>query len=290
MSKGTERFEYAADTRLSINKTDITPFVTMFDFIVPLRARSTTEDWSGVCKVLEHTLASLCNTPGEDYRVIVVYHDRPTIAALDARVLMLPVGFEAPPPESWMLESPERTKLWETDKCRKILTGLARTRADGSRYVMPFDADDFVSSRLVGFCLSADHPAGYFIDAGYRIDDDTPGWVFPRRRFFEECGSSNILRTELAPFPDDGHTVLEFESHFIRRYVLHAYMPEYMERIGQPLMAVPFPGAAYRFHRNNMYANRMRRPDGLLRKIGRQLLKGKRIDTALSTEFGFETA
>lgn len=261
-----------------------------FDFIIPFRARSTTRQWSNVCELLQQTLASVMNSSDQRSRVIIVGHERPEIDLPAKRCLFLEATFDPPPTETMDWPGDKRIFSWHTDKGRKLLQGIFRSRQDSSRYFMPLDADDLVSSKLVGHCLDGDHPHGYFIDVGYRMNAETPGWLFSRRQFYHECGSSSILRTSIAPFPEVLDYSRDFDDYYVRRYVVHAYVPECLQKLEKPLQAVPFPAAVYRFHEQNIFANSMRKTDSILRKYARILFRGKRITAALRDEFAIPVA
>ncbi|MCT0253951.1 MULTISPECIES: hypothetical protein [unclassified Synechocystis] len=144
-----------------------------------------------------------------------------------------------------------------------------------------------MSSNLVSYCLNQQNPNGYFINRGYRNDAQLPGYLFQRKNFYHECGSSFILNPYRAPYPDTNIDLTKEtgENYFVRRYVVHAYVPSCMEKMGFPLQPIPFPAAIYRFHDSNIYATTLRPPDSALRRYGRLLLKGKKITHQLRTEF-----
>lgn len=259
--------------------------IQRIDFVVPLRAKTTTNNWSRTCELLAQTVSSILNSRDDRLRVLISCHDTPEQLPHDSRIEILPVPFAPPLSESKSFDTAKRLFVWETDKGRKLLYGIERARASGTRYFMPTDADDLISSKLVGWCLEQNHPYGYFIDEGYRLNDENLSRVYYRRRFFKECGSSAILRTQLAPFPHQPDYSLDLNDRYTRRYVVHAYLPESMARQGNPLKPVPFPSAVYRFHEQNIFAASARRQDSPLRRWLRELIKGRPVDDALRAEF-----
>jgi hypothetical protein len=152
---------------------------------------------------------------------------------------------------------------------------------------MVLDADDLISSKLVAYCLSNNHPNGYYINYGYRNDPQKSGYLFKRNNFFHECGSSFILDPFKAPYPDKeiDLNIETGENYFVRRYVVHAYIPSCMEKMGFPLQSIPFASAIYRFHETNIYANTFRKPDSLIRRYARLFFKGVKINSQLRQEF-----
>ncbi len=256
-----------------------------FDFIVPFRARSTTRDWAAVCRLLEQTLASILNSDEPRIRVLVVCHEKPDISFDSSRCCWVSVDFEPPAAATLRMPDAERLRAWRTDKGRKLLQAVAQSKAESSRYFMVVDADDLVSSRLARHCLETDHPDGYFIDKGFRFDERSPGWVVRRTNFFEECGSSLVLRTDRAPFPAKLDLSVNIDDHFMHRLVFHSFLPRHMAKQGQALQSVPFAGGLYRIHDQNTYADCYRKADSWPRRQVRHLLRGQRITQGLRAEF-----
>jgi len=257
----------------------------MLYFVIPLRAASTTSDWLGVCRLLERTLASACGQLHDSYRVVIVCHDRPLGVHIPDHCEFVDVSF--PPP---LLEPTDngRVRLFRmhSDKGRKLLRGLERVRSVPESYVMFLDADDLVSNRLAGFVAEHAGSNGWFIDRGYRMDEKFRHVVFWRRRFYEECGSSYVIRSSLAPFPERLDDTLDFKDYFVRRYVGHAYVRDDLAKRGTPLDPLPFYGAIYSFNGQNIYASEYRRSDSLWRNAARLVLKGRWVTSPLRREFG----
>lgn len=258
----------------------------MFTFLVPFLAKCATQKWETACRLLEETLRSACNQTDSRFRVLVVCHEIPDITFDKQKCEFIEVNLPIIYPFSTELNQP-LIFLQRSDKGRKILAGIKEARRDNSRYFMILDADDLVSSNLVSHCLNKEHPNGYFINTGYRNDVQLPGYLFKRRNFYHECGSSFILNTHKAPYPDtdialDSET---YDNYFVRRYIVHAYVPSCLDKMGFPLQPIPFPAAIYRFHDSNIYATTLRPPDSILRRYGRLLLKGQKITQQLRTEF-----
>ncbi len=116
-----------------------------FDFIIPFRARSTSRNWAQVCELLKQTICSVMNSKDQRFRIIIVGHERPDCELPFDRCLFLEAIFAPPPPESMEWPGDQRIFAWHTDKGRKLIQGIARSREDGARYFMPLDADDLVS-------------------------------------------------------------------------------------------------------------------------------------------------
>ena len=260
----------------------------MLFFIIPFRDRSATTDWPGTCRRLERTLASACGQIHDAYRVLVVCQSRPEGIAIPDRCEFLEVSF--PPPRWGTADDAERRLfLAYSDRGRKLLRGLERARAFPGSYAMYLDDDDLVSNRLAGFVAKRAGENGWYFDRGYRMDDRHPHVVFWRRRFNEECGSSHVLRSDLAPFPARMDDALDMSDDALRRNVWHANIRSHFARCGTPLDPLPFPGAIYCFHGLNFYATSSYRPEPPWRKMARLAFKTRWITPALRREFGIRS-
>ena len=260
----------------------------MLYFIIPFRSKNSSRDFTKVCLLLERTLASVCNQTCAEYRVLVICHERPDGIADHPRVEYVSVPFEPPPVSVLDLPREERLFAMRSDKGRKLIRGLEIARRDASDYVMFVDADDLVSRSIAQLCEGVGHPNGWLIDRGYRMDETTPWIAYRRRRFNHECGSSHILRTAKAPFPEKPDYSLDFDDHYIRGYDLHAYVGKNMENSGSPLAICPFYGAVYYFNDQAIFSKDCRRKDGLVRIIMRAMVKGRLVTSSFRNEFGIE--
>jgi hypothetical protein len=256
----------------------------MLYFVVPLRDRSTTGDWPRVCRLLERTLASAAAQTCKQIRILVLCHTEPEGIRVPSCCEFVPVPFKPPVLAD---DDSSELRLWKlhSDKGRKMLHGLAVARSGQGSYVMFLDADDLVSNRLAGFVAEHMGANGWYLDRGYRMDDTLPSLLYWRRSFYHECGSSHIIRSDLAPFPDRIDDTLDLSDCYVRRYVVHAYVRDALAKQGTPLEPLPFYGAVYTFNRCNIYAATHRR-ETLLRFAVRILIKGRWITPRLRAEFG----
>lgn len=257
----------------------------MLYFVIPLRDAGTTANWRRVCLLLERTLASAAGQAQGRWRILLLCHTRPEGISLPQGCEVLPMSF-APPAITPQDDRDRRLWLMHTDKGRKLLHGLAVARADAGSYVMFLDADDLVSCRLAQHVETHTGAPGWYMETGYRMDERFRHFVYWRRSFYHECGSSYIIRSDLAPCPERLDDTLDLSDYYVRRYVVHAYVKDDLAKRGTPLAPLPFRGAIYTFNGENFYAGEHRRPDRLWRTVARGLLKGRWITRRLRAEFG----
>jgi hypothetical protein len=259
----------------------------MLYFVIPLRSANTTADWPAIQRLLARTLKSVDNQICKAFRCLVVCHEKPDAIELPRTCEIIEAPFKRPAVNVSNLDSEEALFEMHSDKGRKLILGLSIVRSDPSAYVMFLDADDLVSNRLSWLVSKHPNSNGWYFDTGYRWNHQTPHLLFPRQNFFHECGSSYILNAHLAPFPECADYSKNLDDYYIRRYVVHAYVKENMEKLGFPLDPLPFAGAIYTFNKHNFFANRFRGKDSGLVTLARIITKGRKINRALRAEFSF---
>lgn len=256
----------------------------MLIFIIAFRPASTTKSFDRVCQLLQVTLSSVANQTSRNFRVYVICHDPPSLGQRFDYVNVIGCPFRPPPDNVLELDQAEARRLMRTDKARKNLFGLSIARDYRGSHVMFLDYDDLVSSRLASLVESTPESCGWFFNTGYLMFSRDPRWMYARRCFHHECGSSHILKTCDAPFPAKLDFSLGLEDYFVRRYHVHAHLADSMKNKGTPLLSLPFPGAVYLCHNENALINDRDRNAGL-RKWMRWIFKGVRVNEQHRSEF-----
>jgi len=261
----------------------------LLNFVIPLKSARVSQNWSLASQLLEQTVRSACAQTHPDFHVLIICHEKPTGVNFPQNCSVIEAPF-APPSLTVAdgLNTDDALFTMRSDKGRKLLYGLELVRSNGGRYVMFLDADDLVSNRLASFVAEHQGEHGWYIDAGYKMNHGSR-WFYPRRRFYEECGSSHILRSDLAPFPRNQPDYRkDLDDYYVRRYVAHAYINDKLKKLGYPLRPLPFYGGIYLVNAESFYANAFRKKDTWLRILGRWLIKGRRVLPTLQGEFGIE--
>jgi hypothetical protein len=231
----------------------------MLGFIVPVKPKEYSKNWDLDNLLLERTIRSICNQENDDFKLIVVYTDKPEINFSHKNLVLL--KFPYPEIKIDGITDFNGLKRWYTpvfaermmDKGRKIIFGCQKAKNLNCTYLMGVDSDDLVSSRLASF-VKKNCEEGY---AGWRIVN---GYVYQESSLIAVKhyyiwglnGSTHIIRSDLVEIPD-------FETDFnLFHYSLfqsHGYtyqrLIDFKKEILQPL---PFYGVIYLVHRNN-YSN-----------------------------------
>lgn len=140
-------------------------------FLIPFASRQVRANWSIACKYLQQTLRSIRNSASQNYQVIVAVNEEPELEpGFDGKIHFLPVN------TAW---SHAKSK-WQP------------------KYVMKLDADDFISSRLVGWLDDNGTEAGYLIRHGW-LWHSGARYLIQRTGYIDRvCGSCLIIRTDVA--------------------------------------------------------------------------------------------
>ena len=161
-------------------------------FLVPFASRKVRANWPAACKYLQQTLQSIRNSTSENYRVVVAGNDEPELEmGFDSRIHFVSLNDPFPSHAS------HRAAL-RLDKLAKIDAAWRYAKSNWQpKYVMKLDADDFISSRLVGW-LDAGTEAGYLIQHGW-FWRSSARYLIQRTEYLDRvCGSCLIIRSDLA--------------------------------------------------------------------------------------------
>ncbi len=257
----------------------------MLYFIIPLKGKDVSRNWDDTLRLLKETIQSITAQTNRDFRVIVACHDSPNIRVPSDFVDFCTVPFPALTSDVWE-KTPER-RLFDmhSDKGRKLIFGLEIARKKKADYVMFVDADDLISNRICETIHRNFGIFGYELYHGYRMDESNPLWLYRRSQFSQECGTSHIIATNHAPFPEKVDYNLDLEDYFIRRYVNHAYVASSMKLLSKPLKRLPFYGAIYKFNTEAIFSQDFRNKESLARKLARRFFRGEKVTSQKRHEF-----
>jgi exopolysaccharide biosynthesis galactosyltransferase PssJ len=171
-------------------KTNDRPVVAI---LVPLASREAKSKWDMACIHLRQTLNSIQNSSDGNYLVVVAGREAPDFnIRFDSRFHFLEVNHPIPSRENY------RT-FHRLDKLAKIEAAWDYAKSTSNpNYLMKLDADDFISSRLVGWLQSAGGEAGYLIKHGW-VWRSGSRYLIQRTEYLDRiCGSCLIIRSDLA--------------------------------------------------------------------------------------------
>lgn len=206
----------------------------MLVFIIPLKSAKVSKSWDRVSRLLERTLQSLYNQTSSNFQVVIVCHERPTLARKYPNLEYVEVDLPIPDIHD------VNDKM--TDQARKFWVGLHSARQFKSSHTMFVDADDCVNRNLVSFVNDHADCNGWFLSQGYEYIDGT-SWIKLRKNKFEQfCGTCNIVRTDILNDYIADTKLSDIQDH---SFLQHTTLPYKLKAQGVELQPLPFPGAIY---------------------------------------------
>jgi hypothetical protein len=206
----------------------------MIVFIIPLKSKRVSKDWNRVSRLIERCVRSAINQTSENFRVIIVCHERPDIQIDHPSISYVQVDF--PPPE---LGQTNVISQMDRDKNRKMWLGLEYASQFNPSYVMFVDADDCVSFHLAEFISKNPHTNGWFLDSGYVYEDGSDRIYYKKEKFYLMSGTSHIINLSLIK-DESLHSVYIDSGE-----PLHQLVVDILASRQTPLAPLPFPGAVY---------------------------------------------
>lgn len=206
----------------------------MLVFLVPLKSKQVSRDWSRVSQLLERCVLSIVNQTSDNFKLVIVCHERPDIRVQHPSIDYLEVNF--PPPN---LGRENIINSMDRDKNKKMQKGLEYVSSINPSHIMFVDADDCVSCKIADFVNRKPHANGWVLDSGYVYEDGSNKIFYKQDRFYLMSGTSHIIRYSL--LKDERLRSIYTESDS----PLHQTIVDTMSKRGTPLESLPFPGAIY---------------------------------------------
>src|SRR5262245_57451095 len=161
-------------------------------FLIPFASRKVKSKWKIACAHLRETLRSIQNSTSRNYCVAVAGHEPPDFdVGFDSLFHFVSLNDRAPSHGNCHV-------ALTLDKLAKIAAAweYAKSRWNPG-YLMKLDADDLISSRLVGWLDDFGKEAGYVIQRGW-VWHSGSRLIQRTEHLDRTCGSCLIIRTDLA--------------------------------------------------------------------------------------------
>ncbi|MDJ0797977.1 MAG: glycosyltransferase family 2 protein [Calothrix sp. MO_167.B12] len=242
----------------------------MLVFVVPLKSRQVSNSWERVSQLFERCVKSICAQTSPEFRVIVVCKEKPDTTFTHPHLTYVEVDFALP-------NEIEAVNQGRTDKGRKILKGLIQAQQFNPTYTMTVDADDCVSKNLAQFVKSNPHCNGWFINRGYKYQEDSKYIYIKRKNFYKMCGSCNIIRYDLNLLPENPEYNRGYG--YYKYYIDHAKVRQILANKEKFMKPLPFPGAVYILGtgEHNFYDST---------KLGFNIINRRLLNKSIQEEFG----
>lgn len=259
----------------------------MLTFIIPVKSKKISNSWGYFSKLFERSIKSVCNQTSNNFRVVVVCHEKPDTNFEHPNLEFIYVDF--PPP----VLSPETIEkhggLKEEDKSKKILAGLEYIKKYEQDYVMVVDADDCICNKIAAYVdtYKSDDIPGWYFKKGYLYREGSKVIFLNKENFNDICGTCVIVKPNLINHIFKQMPHLQFFHQTIKLTDNKALKP------------FPIPGSIYSMangENHHMSITKIKslnfkNPFSLtmIKNIIRKLKKyrGKTINASIKSEFGF---
>lgn len=220
----------------------------MLVFITSVRHPYNSNSYLRVSELLDETLASVCAQTSANFRVIVVCNQIPELRPRD-RVEFVTVDFPAPSQLSKPTTGMQAIRL---DRGTKYVIGLIYAQRYAPDYIMFFDADDYISNRIVAYVDHHPESLGWYFEQGY-IYRQNSNKVKLIKDFQKRCGTSHIFHQSLFSLPSELNVRSSLEAvmgSVDARYLFsilgsHRIAQLFYKNKGIDLKILPFPGAIW---------------------------------------------
>lgn len=202
----------------------------MMVFIVPVKSKSITSDWTSFSRLVNRCINSICNQSVTNFKVIVSCHEVPeTDFNGDSRVEFLKVGFSPPILE----KNDEDIWLKRADKGKKIKFAADFALKLGASYVMTVDSDDCISNKICEFVSKNGNGSisGWYVKKGYLYPEGKRYLFLNLKNFHTICGSCVIIKPELIDLMYGENFWFDHERTIFENRI--------------SLLPLPFPGSIY---------------------------------------------
>jgi len=268
----------------------------MIGFVLPFKPRSQSKNWEKDCALLEATIGSLLRQQSGDYKIYVVYSDKPGININSDKVMLL--AFPYPFVTSDKITSAKEIlhhfkhdnimleRRW--DKSRKIMYGCVEAIKDGCDYLMSVDADDLISDQLVKYITERTKEIklpGFYINKGYLYNYGSSRMISINEGMQNFNGSTHILHASLIKETDfENGQWIDFNLFTSHGWILYRLK----EELGIELEPVPFPAVIYVAHGGNISDVSSQKGLKKLKHWAKIILRGKRINNIIKKEFNLQ--
>jgi hypothetical protein len=262
----------------------------MLGFVVPVKPKEFSNDWNSDTKLLERTIRSICGQTDTNFKLIVVYNEKPEIEYINENVHYIKYPFN-PVSLKEILDFDSFVKQYYTevyaermmDKGKKIHYGCKIAFEFGCNYVMAIDSDDLISNKIAAFVNqnSNINKAGWRIKKGFIYEEKS--LILVKKMDIQNInGGTHIIRKDLIGVPDFSVNIFWnfslFEAHGYTYDRLKGFHNETLEDY-------PDFGLIYIVHKNN-YSNIFNVTKNLtFKNIIKKIIRGTFLTKKIRAEY-----
>ena len=268
----------------------------MIAFIIPLKPKSQSKNWENDCLLLQQTISSISNQECKQFKIYLVYSDKPEIILdrCDVELVSFPYAFpslsDIPDASSIMpyFNNDSIMLLRRWDKSRKIFYGCKKAKEEGCSYLMSVDSDDLLSRNLSCYISKNAHfqnAPGFYIEKGFLFKKGSGSLITIDEGMQNYNGSTHILRADLVKIPDFSTGVwVDYNLFTSHGWIISRIKELY----GLDLKPIPFPAVIYVYHDNNISKGSPTTLKERVKYFLKMLLSGQKITADIKKEFSLK--
>jgi len=263
----------------------------LLGFVIPIKPKAVSRDWNYDLCLLERTVRSICGQTSSQFKIIIVFNERPEINFSHSNIMYAHYPFptakvdEIEDFDSYVVKHYNKEYAEKMmDKGKKIFYGCKIAKENGCDYIMAVDSDDLVSNKLALFVEQNANSgtAGWRINRGY-IYEEGSFFVIKSNNIFGINGSTHIIKSDIISIPD-------FNKNIFWNFNLfeaHGYTLQRLKDFHQKELTNIFIfGIIYIVHKNN-YSNIKGLTSMMsFKNIMRKIIRGKLLSKGICQEFG----
>lgn len=216
-------------------------------FVIPLRSKKTSLDWSNVCLRLKSTIDSILSQSliGKKVKILIAGHEKPDFLdnVIYQHVIFLSVPFSCPKDKSeYMLDKLNKKKFSGVYIKKNLMTD-----DNNVEIIMQMDADDIIHPEFVANVYKIYKENPYADDialmSGYAFDFKRNKLAYLNgieKIFYRNCGSSFISKVKKNDLPNDLNSACYF--NYLSN---HVHFPEISAKNGRRVYEAFYPGVMY---------------------------------------------
>ena len=260
----------------------------MIGFVIPVAPKDKTSNWSKSTELLRRTISSILNQSSSNFRIYVVFEDRPEIDFSSEKIIQIQLnlkGQKASHMSDYHTHVRKHFKLGYEDimlnKGIKLTRGCAEAKNNRCTHVMCVDSDDLIADDIAAFVEKNPLEYGWYIDRGYTWNEGR-SFLLRHNSLTGINGSTHIIRTDLIP--------CDFHSKFFYDYTLfesHGYTKKRLFREnGVNLKPFSTRGVIVVKHNGNASNDYFKSPTNILKNAVKFILYQSFFGKSLRRKFG----
>lgn len=252
----------------------------MIYFGIPLRSKTSSNNWDKVCILFNRTLWSVYNQTNPNFKIIVACHEKPKLDKnYDDRVEFIQVD----------IPFPKDLNEQMCDKGYKVHKIAKRIREYGGGFTMIVDADDLISNKIVEFVLNnKTNLYGWYIKSGYILYLDKMQLKYAPKF---PSGSNCIINYTQELLPDNMENAWKASNETNLYIVIKGHSVTTKKNacadIGRPIRPFPFKAAIYVLGTGDNHST-LNGQRSLLRNLFDFLTPSKSINNKIKNEFSID--